>query len=383
MTVKPSHTYRARGLEQGVPLEIVQNAIEQAREPLEKGLPAILTLNHLAFLTGTNYKTLRNIVERESDPYRTFQISKHSGGWRTICVPNPEALAVQSWLNKQVLEKISPHPRSFAFMPKSSVVKCASEHCGCGWLIKLDVRRFFESISEIKVYHSFQSMGYQGLVAFELARICTRLHPETGKVRRRSKWLADPTKYATINAYWSRSIGYLPQGAPTSPRLANLASYDLDNTVQSIARDFGLTYTRYADDMAFSASTDFSFKMAHTFVRKVYRAMKKYKFEPNTTKTIIAPPGARKIVLGLLVDQDQPRLTREFRNKLNMHIWAIGKFGFAKHAHHLGFKSLWGFQRHLEGLIAYSKMVQPEFANEIQTKYQEVMAKDGWNQELY
>lgn len=382
MTVKPSHIYRAKGLEQGVSPEIIQNAIEQAKLPVKKGIPAILTLNHLAFMTGVNYKTLRSIVERKSDPYRTFRISKHSGGWRTISVPEPEVLAVQSWLNKQVLEKVHPHSRSFAFMPKSSVVKCASEHCGCDWLIKLDVQRFFESISEINVYHVFQSMGYQRLVAFELARICTRLHSKTGKVRSQTKWLSNPTKYNTIRAYWSRSIGYLPQGAPTSPRLANLASYDLDNTIQIIAEDFGLTYTRYADDMAFSASTNFSLKMANSLIKKVYRVMKKYGFKPNTIKTVIAPPGSRKVVLGLLVDQDQPRLTRDFRNKLNRHVWAINKFGFTHHAHHLGFRSVWGFQHHLEGLIAYSKMVQPEFASEIHAKYQEALTKDGWGQDI-
>ncbi|HEY0771541.1 MAG TPA: hypothetical protein VGD31_14545, partial [Sphingobacteriaceae bacterium] len=151
MAIGPPQIYFSKGLEKGIPQDVLFAAIEQARIVQNRGLPAILTLRHLTELTGVQYKYLREVVGRHRKPYKVFSISKHSGGKRIICVPEPSLMRVQRWINRNLLSKVQPHWRSFAYQSDSSIVWCAREHCGCHWLIKLDIQRFFESISEVKV----------------------------------------------------------------------------------------------------------------------------------------------------------------------------------------------------------------------------------------
>src|SRR5216683_3471127 len=92
------HLYRHEAKKKGIPPEIVQRAIDQSAKPETDGLPAILTLRHLAHLSGANYKYIREIVTRKIDPYRVFNIQKRSGGQRVIAAPEPQLAALQRWI---------------------------------------------------------------------------------------------------------------------------------------------------------------------------------------------------------------------------------------------------------------------------------------------
>ena len=155
MTVGPPNIYIQEGKRLNVPKDIITNALAHASRNQKHGVAPILTLNHLSHLTGTNYRYLRQIVQRRRDPYHVFQIRKRKGGRRIICVPDQPLMVVQRWIHKNVLSRLSHSPRSFAFHKGSSIVDCASEHCGNRWLIKIDIRRFFESITEKQVYRLF------------------------------------------------------------------------------------------------------------------------------------------------------------------------------------------------------------------------------------
>ena len=128
-------------------------------------------------------------------------------------------------------------------------------HCGCKWLVKVDVMQFFESISERQVYRVFLRLGYEPLVAFEAARVCTRL-TNTGRRFTRHRWrnIFAPTRYS-IEHYRSARVGNLPQGAPTSPMLSNLVVWHLDEELTQLAAVKGMVYTRYADDLLFSTAS--------------------------------------------------------------------------------------------------------------------------------
>ena len=105
-------------------------------------------------------------------------------------------------------------------------------------------------------------------------------------------WQATDRNYAILQA---GRIGHLPQGAATSPKLSNPVLFNFDLKVQQLAKDSGLTYTRYADDLTFSAFKDFSRERASTFIGLVYNEMRAIGLRPHPTKTRVVPPRARKV----------------------------------------------------------------------------------------
>jgi hypothetical protein len=371
MNVWRPHTYRRSGEQRGIDETVLDNAIAvgQAIVAVNRSLPPVFSLRHLAYLADVDYGFIRAVVSRElPDPYKVFRIRKRSAPngakrFRIICVPDPELMRVQRWITTRILSKGVAHPASTAYSKGSKIYEAAEHHCSCKWMIKFDVVNFFESISEIGVYRAFRSFGYQPLVAFEMSRLCTRLGTATLS-RFRQRWQSNSGAYDAIAAYRFSRMGHLPQGAPTSPMLANLAVNDFDSKMQRIADNHGLIYTRYADDLTLSTSDRrFNRERIGALITEVYSAMAQAGFSPNKTKTRIAPPGARKIVLGLLVDVEKPRLPRKFKATLRQHLYYVAhpNIGPAKHAARRGFVSVLGLRHHIEGLIAFARQIEPAF----------------------
>src|SRR5260370_25451137 len=161
------------------------NTAARAVKTAHPDFPVILTLSHLAHLADVSSRRLRDIVKRYDDPYRVFRVKKRAGHgrsaaaprrYRTICVPDPELMRLQRWIAQNILNVAHPHPCSFAFAPGRDLVGAAERHAGCKWLVKMDVRHFFESISEVQVFGVFRRLGYGALISFEMGLLCIRLH---------------------------------------------------------------------------------------------------------------------------------------------------------------------------------------------------------------
>lgn len=370
--------FRSQGKADGIDDKILDAAVAagEAVIAVNPSLPPIFTLRHLAHLTDADYGILRKIVTRQfKEPYRIFRIRKRPRAdglprFRVICAPDPTLLTVQRWLARNVLvhAKGKVHSASTAYAPGSTLVDAVRPHCGCRWLIKLDIKRFFESVTEVAAYRAYRSLGYQPLIAFELTRLSTRLGSLTSS-RRRRHWYSNSAQERTcIQAYSFHRMGHLPQGAPTSPMLANLAMHSADQELTSWANKHGLIYTRYADDLIFStADKSFDRDKAAAVIRGVYRIVGRFGLSPNVAKTQVIPPRARKIVLGLLVDGKEPRLTREFKAGLRMHLHYLQhpSFGPARHAKIRGFAAVAGLRNHLLGLVAYATQIEPAYGSKV------------------
>lgn len=356
--------YRDEGLQRGRDFFALQAAAQEIirmrrRRPQ---LPVLLTLCHLAKRTRVPHAYLREMVSRDvyQPTYRTFHIRKRSGGSRVISVPGPQLMKVQSWLTQHVLNQITPHAASHAFAPRSSIANCAREHVGARWLIKIDIADFFGSITELQVYRVFIELGYSKLVSFELARLCTTVPYQSSK-HSMNAWKVRFVR-KRIPAYDTTWLGRLPQGAPTSPMLANLAMREIDEQLAVLAQSHKLVYTRYSDDISFSSTGVFTRSRAMDLVTAASAILKRRGLYPNRAKTAIVHPGARRIVLGLLVDGDQPRLSRAFRDRLRQHLYYLESRGIAAHVEARGFDSSGGLYRHLRGLIDYANMVDQPYA---------------------
>lgn len=359
--------YQQQAAAKGIDADLVRAALATARitRKVHPDLPPIFSLRHLAHHAGADYGALRAVVSRAmTDPYESFKLRKRGGrGYRIICVPVPVLMRTQRWIARNVLRLARTHDASVAYAPGSKLTDAAQPHCRARWLLKVDVHRFFESISEISAYRAFRSLGYQPLLSFEMARLVTRLAPSRlrGKAER---WYAHYTTPRVIRRYAGVELGHLPQGAPTSPMLANIAAGGLDEAIARIAERLGLVYTRYADDICLSTSQPgFTRHAAVSVISDLYRAMGRNGFSPNIAKTRISPPGARKVVLGLLVNGDHPSLPRSFRDRLRQHLYFLHhpNVGPVKHAQARGFASVRGMRNYLTGLVAFAAQVNEEY----------------------
>lgn len=350
--------------------DTASRALRLANVQIRKRLPPLLTLGHLAWHVDVPYSFLREVSKRERDAYREFVIHKRNGQPRYIAVPHPQLLRTQRWIAQHVLSTQPVRHPSYAYGAGCSPRACALQHCGADWLVKLDIKQFFESISEIQVYRVFRSMGYERLLSFQMARVCTRV--VDSRARYKNPQWQRRNRRDDIAGIEDR-IGFLPQGAPTSPMLSNLVVTEFDRTVDGIAARFDTVYTRYSDDLVFSTkSTAFTRAVASDLIYAVYDSMKMVGLRPNTTKTCVVPPGARRQVLGLLVDGVRPRLTREWRETLESHLYFIEKFGFVEHAARRNFDSSLGLKLHLEGLIAYAKGIDVNYGKHMADEFNRV-----------
>jgi RNA-directed DNA polymerase len=376
MSTDSPHLYRRRGQQLGRSDELLDTIAEVSARLQAQGVATVLTLGHLAHRTGVPHAYLRKIAARDIDPYHTFEIRRRAGkAPRLISSPGPTVMHVQRWILSRILDRVSPHQASFAYQRGKSIRLCAEQHLGARWLIKLDLHNFFHSIDERQVFGLFAGFGYPPLLALELARLCTR--QAYGGFPHPTRFRIPHPQHAVISAYSTHALGFVPQGAPTSGALANLAAQPMDEVLTSLAHTHRLTYTRYADDMVLSGVGSFSRDLALSVLRATSREIAACGFAIHHRKTRLTPPGARRIVLGMLVDGDRVRLSKDTRNKISTHLHGADKYGLLAHQTARGFSSVLGLARHIDGLLAFAHDVDPSWAAAYRGRWQQILARDA------
>lgn len=357
--------YKAAGHELEIDPAVLNNAAAAMQRIASKNSQVfpLLTLKHLSIEADVSYGFLRKTVAREAGRYRHIYLKKKVPGRknvRMISIPEGRLLRCQKWISENILRFCAPHQASYAYHPGSNPVFAARAHAEAKWLIKVDIQDFFHAISEHQVYRVFRSLGYARLVSFELARLCTM------SCERRETDMADE-KYleAIIEHYYSPYVGILPQGAPTSPMLSNLVMKQLDAKLAELADENAMNFTRYADDIVFSCQDARSRPSVNRVKRLILKALNDEGFKPNLRKTKMRGPGARKVVLGILVDGKQPRLPSEYKDKVRQHLHYLthSDFGPASHAAARN-TSISRMYHHVFGLICWAKAVEPSFGAE-------------------
>jgi RNA-directed DNA polymerase len=326
---------------------------EYALNLMNSGFPVIFSLGHLSKITSSDYGYLRNTINRNQEivNYKMFPITKRSGHRRFIHAVSEKLSVIHTFINHEILQHATSHPCSYAFHKSGGIHKCALMHCGAKWLFQYDLTDFFYHISEVDVYHIFQKIGYGNLLSFEMARLCTTIRlPKLLNSYLHKPKHCDDTDFPYKKTY---NIGVLPQGASTSPMLSNLAAETLDIELSAFAFKHGLVYTRYADDLTFS-TIDLPHNISIGDIhRQIVGIIRHSNFKENKQKIRIAGPGSKKVVLGLLVDGETPRLSKEMYHRIERHLHAALKYGITDTALHEGFDSAFGFYNHLSGLISY------------------------------
>jgi retron-type reverse transcriptase len=326
------------------------------------GLPVLARPEELAQAMDLSVGALRFLAftRRTSTTthYRRFLIPKKSGGHRLISAPMPRLKRAQEWILCNVLEPVELHDAAQGFRRGRSIVTNAEPHVGADVVINVDLKDFFPTITYPRIKGMFRRLGYSEAVATVLALICSE--PEVDAVE------LDGRTY-----YVARGQRFLPQGAPTSPAITNIICRGLDARLARTAEKLGFTYTRYADDITFSASGDAAANVG-VALRRIRYAVHDEGFAVHPEKTRILRRGRRQEVTGLVVNERvnvSRRLLRRFRATL-FQIERDGPDG--KH---------WGQSDNviasIEGFANFVAMVDPEKGAGFQQQVQDLIARYG------
>jgi RNA-directed DNA polymerase len=210
---------------------------------------------------------------------------------------------IQRRVLRQVLSVVPVSPIAHGYVPGRSAVTAADVHVGAEVVVQADLASFFPSIGYGRVRAIFEALGYGSAVAADLAGLTTTATPLAVL---RSRPLPDsPTAAQLTDRFHAdrRLAGtHLPQGAPTSPALANLACWRLDKRLEGLAAAFDSQVTRYADDITFSGG--FWLRSGRQDLLGLLRQIVAEEgFALANSKTRVTTRSGRQQVLGLVVNE--------------------------------------------------------------------------------
>ena len=268
---------------------------------------------------------------------------------RLLEAPTGRLRQAQRVLLHEVLALIPAHAAAHGFVPGRSAVSGARQHVGADVLATFDLVAFFDSVRAGRVYGLLRTAGYPEAVAHSVTGLCTNAPP---------LWVLRemPPGGATAERAQLRAAlaePHLPQGAPSSPHLANLAGYRLDVRLAGYAEAVGATYTRYADDLAFSGGPALRHR-AEALVDAVERICTDEGFRLNRHKTRIRAGHSRQRVTGIVVN-DRTNVARADYDRLRALLHNAARTGPAEQNR----DAVPDFRAHLLGRIAWVDATNP------------------------
>lgn len=279
-----------------------------------------------AALLGVEVNRLEEILNNVSGHYQEFWMRKRSGGYRMVSAPDKDLQAIQSTIYSRILSSVTiVHPAAVGFRCGRSVVDNAAPHLGKRYVLKMDIHDFFGSIRSPRVRQTFKKIGYPENVSKVLGALCC-LHR------------------------------HLPQGAPTSPALSNIVGYEMDRKLAALAAEYGLTYTRYADDLTFSGDVF----PKEQIIPQVKRIIRDEKFEPNHKKTHFMNQSSRKIITGVSVASGvKLTIPKSKKREIRKNVYFILTKGLAEHQRRIGSHDP-AYLKRLIGMLCYWRAIEPD-----------------------
>ncbi|QHC60255.1 reverse transcriptase family protein [Rathayibacter sp. VKM Ac-2760] len=268
---------------------------------------------------------------------------------RLLEVPRSRLRAVQRSVLDEIVGLAPVHSAAHGFVPGRSAITGAAVHTGSAMLVTLDLQRFFAQVTAARVHRLLRGEGLPEAVAYALTGLCTHAVPVA--VLRGMPGGGSPEERAALRR--SLALAHLPQGAPTSPALANLALRRLDARLTGYAEAAGARYTRYADDLAFSGGAAFA-RRAEAFARGAARIVEDAGYAVNARKTRLRPASTRQSVTGVVVN-DHPSLRRADIDRLHATLHNCAVHGPAGQNR----AGVPDFRAHLLGRIAWVSAVTP------------------------
>ena len=336
------------------------------------GLPALETPGDLAKWLGLDpgelrwFADLKALGYKHNAPklghYHYRVIRKRFGAVRLIEAPKARLKDRQRQILMWILDKVPPHPAAHGFVKGRSIRTFVRPHVGQRVVLRMDLRDFFPTFGGVRIQNLFRTLGYPEAVADLLGGVCTNQTPLVVWDDMENEFGAANTR--EVRQVYSRP--HLPQGAPTSPALANISFYRMDCRLEALAKCRGGSYTRYADDLAFSGGREFE-RGVERFGVHVGAILDEEGFRVNHRKTRIMRQGVRQH-LGGLVANDKMNVPRHSFEHLKAILTNCVHFG-AKSQNR---ENLPNFRAHLEGRVAFVESINPEKGKRLRTLIQRI-----------
>lgn len=327
------------------------------------------------------------VVTDQVDPYVDFDKRKPNGTIRPISAPVPEWMEVLKIVQRDYLsahELVSP--QAFAYVSGRSAAQCASVHLNSKWIIRIDIRDFFHSIGEDRVYMILKKNDLGSESARILSRMATR-RPAAPV----PDWAVPLMKKARTLPGFGRARtrqGFLPQGSPTSGSLSNMVARPMDSALMELADANGWRFSRYADDIFLSCphttrrhpSSEVTLA---SVVKRAHQIVADNGFNPHTEKTRIMRKGNRQIILGVLVDGPTPRPSKDKVRLVNFHLHALAKHGdWDAHASQHGFSDAQALAEFLSGYLSYFRDINPHWTERLFAPYRQGFLSESFGKRV-
>lgn len=332
------------------------------------GLPELSHAADTAALAGITraelaWFAMRPAHEETQMHYTVRRIAKSSGGTRVLLVPLPKLKAAQRRLLRGLLDRLPLHPAAQGFRRGHDPLSNAAQHVGKDVVISVDIQDFFPSITFRRVSGYFRWLGYGRGTAIALANLMTVAVWASKALDDRGKWGVTDLSGDDFPTYFKPC---LPQGAPTSPALANAICRRMDMRLSALAAKFGGTYTRYADDLTLSGGPEMA-RRAGRVLNILRRIVKTEGFALNEKKTRIRRKGRRQQVTGVVVNR-APNLSRREFDRIKAILTNClrhGPAGQNRNGHA-------DFRGHLQGLVAHALHIGPARGRKLQALFDKI-----------
>jgi RNA-directed DNA polymerase len=338
----------------------------------EWDLPSIGTTSELAAWLGLSVPRLEWFADlhdrngqhesRRLRHYHYRPLAKRSGGIRLIEAPKEQLKEIQRRILVGILERIPTHEAAHGFRRGHSIRTFATPHVGKRVVLRMDLQEFFPSISAARIEALFRTAGYPERVADLLAGLCTHGTPHDVWQDAGLVWDDDRMR-AAFHRYARR---HLPQGAPTSPALANLCAYRLDCRVSGLASTVGAIYTRYADDLVISGGRDLHRVVKRLGLHVAAIAIEEG-FDVNHRKTRIMHESISQRVAGIIVNE-RLNVRRQDYDRLKAILTNCVRHGTSGQNR----EQLDDFRAHLRGRISFVETVHAERGMRLQAIFDKI-----------
>ncbi|CAH1905832.1 RNA-directed DNA polymerase [Candidatus Nitrotoga sp. HW29] len=246
---------------------------------------------------------LKYLIATAQYRYKVYKIPKRqSNQFRTIAQPSPEIKLLQRWLMSDILSTFPINKAATAYREGRSIADHASLHAKKKFLLKMDFKNFFPSISAEDVHRY--------LIEYR------KVSPE------------DTRLIGLLVCWRNKTDGKLclSIGAPSSPLLSNAMLYTFDKVVTKLCRDQKVTYSRYADDLAFSTNKKEVLSVITTNIYDICNNLVYPRLVINEQKTVSISRSYRRVLVGLvLTPTGKVSLGREKKRRLRSELYRFSQ----------------------------------------------------------